>query len=115
MLFEGYAVIGLKEITGRGKGIVKWKGGLGLKGSKKSSGLGRDVGQYFHDRILRAGRGGAGRGGASSADPSHEVPGAVGARGGLATGGQQRPFPDPTPSASQLSRRRAAPGGWKAG
>lgn len=33
----------------------------------------------------------------------------------MATGGQQRPFPDPTPSASQLSRRRSAPGGWKAG
>lgn len=109
MPFEGYAVIGLKEIPGRGKGIVKWKGGLSLKGSEKSSGLGRNVGQYFPRRILRAGEG------ASSAAPSRSVPGGVGARAWLTTGGQQRPFPDSTPSSSQLSRRRSAPGGWKAG
>lgn len=45
---------------------------------------------------------------------SREGPGGGGAGAQAATGGQQRPFPDPTPSASQLSRRRSAPGAWEA-
>lgn len=50
-----------------------------------------------------------------SSPASREAPGDVGAGGRLATRGQQRPFPDPTPGASQLSRRRSATRSWKVG
>ena len=52
---------------------------------------------------------------AFSSPASREAPGDVGAGGRLATRGQQRPFPDPTPGASQLSRRRSATRSWKVG
>lgn len=46
---------------------------------------------------------------------SREVPGGVDTGGWVTTGGQQRPFADPTRSSSQLSQRRAPLGAGRRG